>query len=149
MMKHVATRNEILGAGLMGGMQGAMTKGGVTTRMVTVLLLFVSGERLLRWLGISDLYLPLLYVQTIAASLQVLFLSILTVYFYLDKRTVVLALCGLFVALNAGLTAISIALGPAYYGYGFAVALLVTVVTGFKALERSFGRLEYSTFMLQ
>jgi uncharacterized membrane protein len=75
--------------------------------------------------------------------------AILTVYFYLDKRTVVLALCGLFVVLNASLTAVSIALGPAFYNYGFALALLVTVVTGFKALERSFGRLEYSTFMLQ
>ncbi len=121
----------------------------VKIQAITILLLFVSGERLLRFLGISDLYLPLLYVQTIAASLQVLFLSVLTVYFYLDKRVVVLGLCGLFVVLNTALTMVSIALGPAFYGYGFALALLATVVAGFVALERSFGRLEYSTFMLQ
>ena len=51
--------------------------------------------------------------------------------------------------LNTVLTMVSIALGPAFYGYGFALALLATVVAGFVALERSFGRLEYSTFMLQ
>ncbi|MGE0313979.1 MAG: exopolysaccharide Pel transporter PelG [Lautropia sp.] len=116
---------------------------------IAVLLLFVAGERLLRWLQISDLYLPLLYVQTIAAALQVLFLSILTVYFYLDKRLVVLALCLLFVLGNAAFTALSLALGPVWYGYGFALSLLLVVVVGFKALERSFRRIEYSTFMLQ
>lgn len=116
---------------------------------IAILLLFVVGERLLRWLQISDLYLPLLYVQTIAAGLQVVFLSILTVYFYLDRRKVVLALTAIFVLGNAGFTLISLRLGPEFYGYGFALSLLVVVVIGFSALERSFGRLEYTTFMLQ
>lgn len=121
----------------------------IKIQSIAVLLLFVVGERLFRWLQISDLYLPLLYVQTIAAALQVLFLSILTVYFYLDKRIVVLALCALLVVGNAALTSLSLLLGPVFYGYGFALAMLICVVVGFKALERSFSRLEYSTFMLQ
>ncbi|HYF60232.1 MAG TPA: exopolysaccharide Pel transporter PelG [Burkholderiaceae bacterium] len=116
---------------------------------IAVSLLFVAGERLLASLGISDLYLPLLYVQTIAAGLQVMFLSILTVYFYLDKRRVVLALCGAFVVLNLALTVLSLRLGPQAFGYGFAVALLLCVAAGLVALSRSFQRLEYSTFMLQ
>jgi uncharacterized membrane protein len=116
---------------------------------IAVLLFFVVGERLLGWLQISDLYLPLLYVQTIAAGLQVLFLSVLTVYFYLDKRRVVLGLCVLFVVANAGLTALSLQLGPQAFGYGFALSLLLVVTIGFVALSRSLARLEYSTFMLQ
>ncbi|MEZ5657268.1 MAG: exopolysaccharide Pel transporter PelG [Burkholderiaceae bacterium] len=121
----------------------------IKIQSIAILLLFVLGDRLFAWLRFSDLYLPLLYVQTIAAGLQVLFLSILTVYFYLDKRVVVLMLCGCFVLGNALLTGLSLALGPVYYGYGFALALLICVLLGFKSLERSFGRLEYSTFMLQ
>jgi uncharacterized membrane protein len=116
---------------------------------IAVLLLFVMGERLLAWLGISDLYLPLLYVQVIAAGLQVLFLSVLTVYFYLDKRRVVLGLCALFVVANAALTVLSLRLGPQAFGYGFALSLLLVTTIGFVALARSFSRLEYSTFMLQ
>lgn len=116
---------------------------------IAVLLLFVVGERLLAWLGISDLYLPLLYIQVIAAGLQVLFLSVLTVFFYLDKRRVVLGLCVLFVVANASLTALSLVLGPQAFGYGFAISLLLVVTVGFWALSRSFARLEYSTFMLQ
>ncbi|MEZ5652127.1 MAG: exopolysaccharide Pel transporter PelG [Burkholderiaceae bacterium] len=121
----------------------------IKIQSIAILLLFVVGERLFGWLRFSDLYLPLLYVQTVAAALQVLFLSILTVYFYLDKRVVVLMLCAAFVLGNAALTGLSLALGPVFYGYGFALSLLICVVLGFKALERSFGRLEYSTFMLQ
>lgn len=121
----------------------------IKIQSIATLLLFVVGERLLAWLQISDLYLPLLYVQTVAAALQVLFLSILTVYFYLDKRVVVLLLTLGFVVGNGLLTGLSLYLGPVYYGYGFAASLLICVVVGFKALERSFGRLEYSTFMLQ
>ena len=116
---------------------------------IAVLLLFVSGERLLAWLGIAELYLPLLYVQTIAAGLQVLFLSVLTVYFYLDKRRVVLGLCVLFVVANAALTLLTLRLGPPTFGYGFALSLLLCVTVGFVALARTFSRLEYSTFMLQ
>ena len=116
---------------------------------IASLLLFVIGEPLLRVLQISQLYLPLLYVQVIAAGFQVLFLSILTVYFYLDKRSTVLILCAVFVVLNVALTAASVALGPTYYGYGFALALLIIVVIGLFTLEKHLSRLEYSTFMLQ
>lgn len=121
----------------------------IKIQSIATLLLFVVGDRLLGWLQISDLYLPLLYVQTIAAGFQVLFLAILTLYFYLDKRYVVLMICALLVVTNGVLTAISVRMGPEYYGYGFALSLLIVVVVGFYALERSFARLEYSTFMLQ
>jgi polysaccharide biosynthesis protein PelG len=116
---------------------------------LAVLILVVSGEQLLLWLRISDLYLPLLTIHAIAAGLQVMFLAILTVYFYLDRRNVVLMLVVIFTLANAGLTWLSIQMGPAYYGYGFAVSLLLVVVIGMIALEKSLSRLEYSTFMLQ
>ncbi len=114
---------------------------------IAILLFIVVGASALKFIGISDLYVPLLTIQSIAAALQVLFLSILTVYFYLDERRTVLVLCALFVASNAGLTLASILLGPAYFGYGFALSLLICVVAGVKALERSMAELEYTTFM--
>jgi uncharacterized membrane protein len=121
----------------------------IKIQAIAVLLLFVVGDRLFNWLEMSSLYLPLLYVQTIAAGLQVLFLSILTVYFYLDRRVIVLSLCALLVVGNLTLTIGSLYLGPVFYGYGFALSMLVCVLVGFKMLESSFRKLEYSTFMLQ
>jgi uncharacterized membrane protein len=121
----------------------------IKIQTIATLLLIVIGEATLKWLGISTLYLPLLYIDVIAAGLQVVLLGILNVFFYLDKRRIVLALCSIFVVLNLALTLVSVQLGPAFYGYGFALALLVVVLAGLTMLSRTLGVLEYQTFMLQ
>ncbi|MBL8377928.1 MAG: exopolysaccharide Pel transporter PelG [Burkholderiales bacterium] len=121
----------------------------IKIQSIAVLFLIVAGEAILKWLGISTLYLPLLYIDVVAAGLQVVFLGIVNVFFYLDKRRVVLVLTGLFVVLNLAFTAVTFKLGPAFYGYGFAFALLVVVMLGAWQLSRTMARLEYETFMLQ
>jgi len=51
--------------------------------------------------------------------------------------------------LNFTLSAVSIRLGPEFFGYGFGVALLGTLLLGLVLLQRLFRKLEYQTFMLQ
>lgn len=121
----------------------------IKIQALAALALFVLGERILSWMGISTLYLPLLYIDVIAASLQVVLLGVLNVFFYLDKRRIVLGLTTAFVLLNIALTKVSILLGPAFYGYGFALALLAVVLAGFICLSRTMEKLEYQTFMMQ
>jgi uncharacterized membrane protein len=121
----------------------------VKIQAAATLVVLVLGERILSWLGISTLYLPLLYVDVIAAGLQVVLLGVLNVFFYLDKRRIVLWLSGGFLAANIALTIVSIRLGPAFYGYGFALALLGAVLAGFALLSRTMESLEYETFMMQ
>ena len=127
--------------------QGLSEIGKIQT--LAVLATFVAGPTLLRTLGISELYLPLLYVQVIGAGLQVGLMAVLNIFFYLDQRRIVLFLCSQFVVLNIILTAISLAWGAALYGYGFTLAVLITLVTGLVLLSRRLNRLEYDTFMLQ
>jgi uncharacterized membrane protein len=121
----------------------------VKIQAIAALLVFVLGEKLLDWLGISTLYLPLFYVDVVAAGLQVVLLGVLNVFFYLDKRHIVVFLCTLFLLLNVALTSLSLYLGASFYGYGFALALLITVLTGMHMLSRKLDMLEYETFMLQ
>ncbi|WP_341744768.1 exopolysaccharide Pel transporter PelG [Azonexus hydrophilus] len=116
---------------------------------LTVLLTFVAGPSLLTMLGISHLYLPLLYIQVVGASLQVGLMAVLNVFFYLDQRRVVLILCAEFLVLNALLTAVSLYAGAAFYGYGFTVSVLITLASGLWILSRILDDLEYETFMLQ
>jgi uncharacterized membrane protein len=115
---------------------------------LTVVLLFLFGPRLLEWLGMSSYYLPLFYIDLIGVSIQVVFMAILNVFFYLDKRAIVLELCLLFVALNAILTLLSLHLGPSFFGYGFTLSLLVCVLLGLARLSTALDDLEYETFML-
>ena len=116
---------------------------------ITVMVVFVLGADLLNWLGISTLYLPLLYVDVVGAALQVIFLGIVNVLFYLDERKSALWLCAVLTLSNILFTALSLMLGAAWFGYGFAGAMALTVIVGVTMLNRKLERLEYKTFMLQ
>jgi len=121
----------------------------IKVQAIAAMLLFAAGAAVLSWLRISTLYLPLLYIDVIAASMQVLFMGVINVFFYLDERPVVTALVGAFVLLNVVFTGVTLALNPAWYGYGFAGALLVVVLASLYLLDHKLDVLEYETFMLQ
>lgn len=115
---------------------------------LAVVLLFLLAPQLLGWLGISRYYLPLFYIDLIGVSIQVVFMALLNVFFYLDKRRIVLELCVLFVIVNGVLTFVSLLLGPSFFGYGFTLSLLVCVLVGLYRLTTALDDLEYETFML-
>lgn len=115
----------------------------------TILIVYLFGEQLLQLIGMSPLYLNLFYIDSTAVGAQVLFLAILNVLFYLDLRVIALRLCLLFAVLNCGLTMLTQALGPAFYGYGFAVAIVATSLIGMAILSRKLDNLVSDTFMLQ
>lgn len=121
----------------------------IKVQTVTTLLLFIGGEALITWMDISPLYLPLLYVRLIGAALHVVFLAILNVFFYLDKRLIALWLCAMLTVMNTVFTEVSLMLGPDYYGYGFAFAMAAIVLAGMLVLSWKLDDLEYETFMLQ
>jgi uncharacterized membrane protein len=107
------------------------------------------GPWLLQLFGISVLHLPLFYIDAAGVALQVLLLAVTSMFFYLDRRRAVSMLVVLLVISNAGLTWVSQQLGPAYYGYGFALAMAITSVVGLWLLSRVFSTLVRDTFMLQ
>lgn len=121
----------------------------VSIQVIVVVFVVLMGGSILRLLGISDLYFPLLCVNVIAAAIQIVFLGILTIFFYLDKRGEALLLTGLFLALNSIFTFATLMLGPKFYGMGFAASLLVAITVGLYVLDRRLESLEYETFMLR
>ncbi|MGI9294218.1 MAG: exopolysaccharide Pel transporter PelG, partial [Pseudomonadales bacterium] len=116
---------------------------------LTVVLIFLWAPNILDLLGISRYYLPLFYIDLVGVSVQVLLMSIMNVYFYLDRRGIVLALNILFFVLNLLMTAGTQVLGPSFFGYGFAGSITITTFIGFIILNRTLEDLEYETFMLQ
>ena len=121
----------------------------IKIQILSVLVLVVFAPTLFVKLNISPLYLPLFYVDAVGASLQVALLAVMNVFFYLDKRREVLLTVAMLSVLNVGLTLLSLRLGVAFYGYGFALAMLITLVFALRMLEYKLSRLEYETFMLQ
>lgn len=116
---------------------------------LTVLLLFLFAPLILERLNISSHYLPLFYVDLVGVSIQVVFMALLNVFFYLDKRLLALELCALFVLLNTLLTLLSLHLGPSFFGYGFTISLIICSLVGLFRLSSALESLEYETFMLE
>ena len=116
---------------------------------VTLLLFFVVAKDIIKWLELSPLYIHLYYIDLLATAIQVLFLATLNIFFYFNllKQALWLTL-GLFI-LNALFSSLSILLGPAFYGYGFALAMLISTLVGMYVLSEKLNQLEYITFMLQ
>ncbi|HKZ18096.1 MAG TPA: exopolysaccharide Pel transporter PelG [Geobacteraceae bacterium] len=121
----------------------------VKIQSIAAIGVFLLGRQLLGLARIDELYLPLLYVDVAGASFQVVFLGIINVFFYLDRRKRVLSLVILFASLNFVLSVLSIIAGPFFYGYGFALSLVVSIFVGMILLDRDLRMLEYETFMLR
>ena len=116
---------------------------------LALMVLVIFAADVLALLGISELFLPLLYVDAAAVGIQVLLLGLLNVFFYLDKRKTALLLCAMFAGLNAAATLVTQQLGYVFYGYGFALSVLASTLVGMGLLHRTFDRLVRDTFMLQ
>jgi polysaccharide biosynthesis protein PelG len=116
---------------------------------LTVIVLMLGARYLLAALGISQGYIHLFYVDVLSAGMQVLVMAILNVFFYLDQRRIALGLSLLFLFSNAVFTVATQALGPSFYGYGFAGAMLLSCLVGLSLLSSKLDSLEYETFMMQ
>ncbi|MBL1243087.1 MAG: exopolysaccharide Pel transporter PelG [Sulfurimonas sp.] len=113
------------------------------------IILFLTAPKVFEFLHIPQLYLGLLYILTIGAMLQIAFMSVLAILYYLDRKQVAMWLCILFFVGNTVLTLISIDLGPAFFGYGYTVSLLIVFITSLAVIRNEMDRLDYETFMLQ
>lgn len=116
---------------------------------VTILIVIYAADHILPLFKISTNYRMLFFIDVAAVGVQVVLLGVFNVLFYLDKRIIILNLTIFFALCNLILTITSQHLGPIYYGYGFAISVLLTTIIGFVILNQKLMRLEYETFMLQ
>jgi uncharacterized membrane protein len=116
---------------------------------LTLVASLAAGAALLSLLGLPAIYQPLLNVDLAAVALQVVLVALVGVLFHLDQRRGALMVVTLFAGANALLTAWTLRLGPAFYGYGTAVAALLASLPALALVDRSLARLEFDTFMGQ
>jgi len=121
----------------------------VRVQGITVLLLYVLGPSIVKWLELPEKFVHLYYVDLIGVAAQVLMLAVLNVAFYLDKLREALFLTVFMFLSNAILTWLSIQLGPVYFGYGFGVSMALTALLGVLMVGRELDNIEFHTFMRQ
>ena len=121
----------------------------IIIQSIVDIILVLTVPYLFTYLHIPQLYLGLLYVLTIGAMLQLAFMSVLAILYYLDRKVVAMWLCIAFFVLNTVLTLLSIDMGPAMFGYGYTVSLLLVFTASVIIIRKEMDRLNYETFMLQ
>jgi uncharacterized membrane protein len=119
------------------------------TQLGTLLSCWWAGPALLAAFGLSPLHLPLFYVDVVGVLLQVLLLTLISVFFYLDRCRLVAQLTLLFAASNAAATWVTLQLGPRYYGWGFVFAAGLTGSVALALLNHTLRHLVRDTFLLQ
>jgi len=97
---------------------------------------------------LSLLYIPLFHVLMVGTYLQLIFMTLLAILNYFDRRKEVLYLSVLFAVSNAVFTYISILLGPYFYGYGYVLSLFISDLLAIILLRRFLDEIHYQTFML-
>lgn len=103
---------------------------------------------LLKLFNISLLYIPLLHILMLGTYLQLVFMCILAILNYFDRRIEVMFSSLIFVFTNFLFSLITVFLGPYFYGYGFVFSLLVSNVIAILLLRRFLNEIHYQTFML-
>jgi len=114
---------------------------------VTVLILYLMGPKIVQWLGISEKFVHLYYIDLIGVAAQVLMLAVLNVAFYLDKLRDAFILTLTLLVTNTVFTLMTIKLGPIYYGYGFGLSMTLTAFVGIYLVSREMDNIEFRTFM--
>ncbi len=114
---------------------------------ITVLVLYMLGPKIVSWLGISDKFIHLYYIDLVGVAAQVLMLAVLNVLFYLDRLKDAFWLTLTLLITNGCFTWISIELGPIYYGYGFGLSMTLTAFVGIFLLSSELENIEFRTFM--
>jgi polysaccharide biosynthesis protein PelG len=116
---------------------------------MTVVILLALGKPLLDWVHISPNYQMLLNIDLVSVGVQVLLLAVLNLLFYFDYRMDALYLCLLFALSNILFTLLTQYMGPIFYGYGFAGAVVLSTLVGMNILSKRLDKLMYETFMLR
>ncbi len=126
------------------GLRSILIIQGATTGLALYLAPWLMAE-----MNLSALYLGVLRAAILGAFLQSLFLLTVIILFYFDLRGQALVLSLFFLTANGLLSWLSLKLGFPYYGYGYALASLLSLLLGAAMLEWGLKNLEYLVFAKQ
>lgn len=125
-----------------------------SARNVTVLqacvafLAVLTAPQLFQWAGISMFQISMFRIGVLGAFCHVLILFLTIVLSYFDLRRKMLYVSGVFLVTNAVFTYATTKMGFAYYGYGYFLSCLVTLLYAYALTAREVLRLPYLSFVL-
>jgi len=110
-------------------------------------VLILSAPMIVESLGLQFQQIAILRFGALGAVFQFIFIAATSMLLFFDRRRLYLALQVAFLALNAGLTGLSVWLGETYFGVGYFAASLIASMIAFLVANSTFDRLNFLTFI--
>lgn len=98
-------------------------------------------------LGLQFRQISILRYGALGAVFQFVFIACSAMLLFFDRRRMYLAMQVLLLALVAGLTLLSLRLGPEFYGVGYFLACLIGGFVAYLIADRTFANLNFLTFI--
>lgn len=115
-------------------------------QLMITLLLVIAAPEISEIMGISSLQRGVFEITLLGVVTIVVFLSLLTILFYIERLKMALLCCVLFATINGILSYINILQGEAWYGTGLAAAGLITTLIAVIVVNRMLRNLIYRLF---
>jgi len=112
------------------------------------LLIIVFAPQIASIVNIPWIQIPIFRVAVLATFLHSLLLTVLIITLYFDFQSDAVVMVGLFFFTNAFFTLITVPMGNLFYGYGYLMSTLITLITALFMFDAKLRRLEYYTFAL-
>jgi uncharacterized membrane protein len=116
--------------------------------LFTALLILCAG-RVLDLLGLGAVQAGIFQITLVGTFLLILFLALIMILHYLDKRRDAMIACALFAVVNTAVTSWSIMEGARWFGVGFLMAAAVAMVYASFRVNHHVQNLEFDTFTSQ
>lgn len=110
-------------------------------------VLVLSAPLIVEVLNLQFQQISILRYGSIGAVFQFIFISSTSMLLFFDRRRLYLGLQCFFLLLNGGLTMLTVYLGETYFGVGYFAACLVSSMLAYLAVDRTFERLNFLTFL--
>lgn len=107
----------------------------------------LAAPSLLSLIGVNLIGLGMFRLGVLGSFFHVLMSFISVVLAYFDLRRQLLFVYFVLFSTNVGFSLIFMRMGFAYYGYGYFLSALVTLIVAYGLCARSLGRLPYLTFI--
>lgn len=120
----------------------------IRTQAIVTVIVFLSVLFIFLFFDIMTIYLNLLLILIVAASLNVILWALLSMLYYMTQYLHALYVSLIFVISNLVFTEASLYAGPLYFGYGFSFSLLLAIIFALFFLDKDFKNIEYTAFMM-
>ncbi|MBK24382.1 MAG: hypothetical protein CME70_10330 [Halobacteriovorax sp.] len=115
---------------------------------VTIITWYFS-EQILNFLHLPSMMEPMFKYGVIGAYLQILFLVLNIILLYFKQAKQAAFNYGIFFVTNTVFSLISTKLSIQFFGLGYLLSCLITLIVTFVTLNQTLGQLNYLTFMRQ